>query len=190
KCRAKDPRNRYATAKDLADDLDRFLRGQPTRARPIGPWTRLWRWARRRPGVALIACALLATAGATAIFAYSARRAQRETARLNSQLAQNLRRVQWERAEESIAAGRVADALAIFAKLLREQPRVRVLATRLISLLSSRAFAIPTGPPLAHDGPLTWVEFNSDATALLTASIDGRARVWQCADGSLHHVIR
>jgi WD40 repeat protein len=189
-CLAKEPRRRYATARELADDLERFLRRQPTFARPVGPWTRLWRWARRRPSLALTACLLLATAGVSGVFAYRAHRAQSETARLNSQLAQNLRRVQWERAEQSIAGGRVADALAVFARLLRDQPRDRVLATRLISLLSNRAFALPMGPPLAHEGPLTWVELNTDATGLLTASIDGSARLWRCADGALRQTIR
>jgi serine/threonine protein kinase len=38
KCLAKDPRQRYASASSLASDLRRFRQGQPTRARPPGPW--------------------------------------------------------------------------------------------------------------------------------------------------------
>jgi hypothetical protein len=49
KAMAKAPTRRYATAAELADDLRRFLRGEPVRARPAGRIVRVWRWARRNP---------------------------------------------------------------------------------------------------------------------------------------------
>jgi hypothetical protein len=59
KAMAKAPGDRYATAADFAGDLRRFLAGQAVRARPVGPAGKLWRWARRRPGPALLAASLL-----------------------------------------------------------------------------------------------------------------------------------
>ncbi len=49
KCLEKDPRARYPTALALAEDLERFLRGEGVEAGRPGPWQRLARWTRREP---------------------------------------------------------------------------------------------------------------------------------------------
>ncbi len=49
KCLEKDPRSRYATAEEVADELARFLARRAIRARPIGRPQRFWRWCRRNP---------------------------------------------------------------------------------------------------------------------------------------------
>jgi serine/threonine protein kinase len=54
KCLEKDPARRYADAGALADDLARFLAGEPTRARPVRPLARAARWAKRRPALAAL----------------------------------------------------------------------------------------------------------------------------------------
>jgi serine/threonine protein kinase len=47
KCLEKDPARRYPTAADLAEDLDRWLRGAPVTVRPPGLWQRLGRLFRK-----------------------------------------------------------------------------------------------------------------------------------------------
>jgi tetratricopeptide (TPR) repeat protein/tRNA A-37 threonylcarbamoyl transferase component Bud32 len=59
RCLEKRPSNRYASAADLAADLRRFLAGEPTRARPLRPAQRVWKWAVRRPGIATLAATVL-----------------------------------------------------------------------------------------------------------------------------------
>jgi serine/threonine protein kinase len=63
KAMAKSPARRYASARDLADDLRRFLAGEPVRARPIGPAERLRLWCRRNPlAASLLAAVTLGSA--------------------------------------------------------------------------------------------------------------------------------
>ena len=69
KCLEKDPARRYPTAEALADDLERFVRGEPVLARRAGAASRLWSAALRHPlwaatiaGVALMLVGIAAAA--------------------------------------------------------------------------------------------------------------------------------
>jgi TolB-like protein/predicted Ser/Thr protein kinase len=55
----REPQARYASAGDLAEDLERWLAGHSVLARPLSPPVRLWLWSRRNPVVAGMAALLL-----------------------------------------------------------------------------------------------------------------------------------
>jgi tetratricopeptide (TPR) repeat protein len=61
RCLQKDPARRYPTALALADDLQRFVSGEPIRARPTPAWEAALKWAKRRPALAgLVTVSILA----------------------------------------------------------------------------------------------------------------------------------
>jgi TolB-like protein len=64
KCLEKDPARRYPSALALVEDLDRWLKHEPIRARRIGPFTRGKKWMRRNPTSALLAASMIALAAA------------------------------------------------------------------------------------------------------------------------------
>lgn len=99
KAMAKARHHRYATMALFADDLTRWLTGQPVLARPVPPWTRTWMWCRRSPVVAaslLIALVSLASALFVSLDALSAARASEKQAEMGKR-----------RAEEALMASRL-----------------------------------------------------------------------------------
>ena len=110
KCLEKKPERRYATAADLADDLQRYLDHHPIQARSITRLERAYRWARRKPVVASLTLAIflllvvVATVSSTAWLQTSAALQREEqalnTAQTESQRAQKEAR----RAENALLA--------------------------------------------------------------------------------------
>lgn len=49
KCLEKEPKHRYQTAREVSEELNRFLNGQAVNARPVGTFGRTWRWYWRHP---------------------------------------------------------------------------------------------------------------------------------------------
>jgi tetratricopeptide (TPR) repeat protein/predicted Ser/Thr protein kinase len=122
KCLEKEPRRRYASALQLAEDMQRYQSGEPVQARPLNRFGRAVKWMRRRPAAATLLAVLVAAAlglagllvwhdvdsqfkvkAATA--AEKQANAQRRLAELDTELA---------RGQTALAAGRFQDARQIF----------------------------------------------------------------------------
>ena len=85
KCLQKDPHNRYRTARQLADDLGRFLEQRAVSVRPLNMPQRMLRWMRREPRVA----ALLAAFFAALVIGLAATTGQRRIAEENGRRAED-----------------------------------------------------------------------------------------------------
>jgi tetratricopeptide (TPR) repeat protein len=82
KCLQKDPARRYRSARDLADELGRFGRGEPILARPPNVAERAWRWcARNRALSASLGTAAMLLVAGVVVSTWQAVRAKAEAAR-------------------------------------------------------------------------------------------------------------
>ncbi|MBL9128136.1 MAG: serine/threonine protein kinase, partial [Verrucomicrobiales bacterium] len=84
RCLEKSPQRRYRSAGELAEELHRFLRGEPVLALPVGQLGRAGRWIRRNPTIAwlgMTAVGLLLTVAVVAVIAAVRIRASRDDAR-------------------------------------------------------------------------------------------------------------
>jgi WD40 repeat protein/serine/threonine protein kinase len=105
----RDPEHRYQTAKDLADDLQRFVDDEPIKARRVSLPERVRRWARRNKGLAaalaVAACSLLTLNIAGPIFTIRLQHALNEAAAAQ-------RASQWEQVK-ALEALKLAEARAV-----------------------------------------------------------------------------
>jgi serine/threonine protein kinase/WD40 repeat protein/tetratricopeptide (TPR) repeat protein len=95
KALAKEPDGRYATAQELADDLERFLEDRPILARRPTSWQRARRWLRRHQGKVVTAAlsALLVLAVSTVLILQQLQRAlqaERDAVRADQEKTEEL----------------------------------------------------------------------------------------------------
>jgi serine/threonine protein kinase len=143
KCLHKDPRKRYPSAGELADDLERYLAGQPVQARRTPVWERALKWATRHPAPAalLLMGLVVAGAGLGAWVEFTHRlRAETQRAQEQEKIAQDqMRRV--EGLHDDLAKKKTeADAAAAKAQLAEGE--AKKTSQQLESLVRAQAASV------------------------------------------------
>jgi WD40 repeat protein len=151
KCLQKDPTRRYETAKELADDLDRWSAGKPILARPVRLPEKLWLWTRRNPAAVCAGCLLFLLALGSTIAALRLKqegeRARNAEHQANEKLwAAHLAQAQAERL--SGVAGRRAKSLQAISAAARLRPSLE-LRNEAIAALA----LLDLGPPVTWHNP-------------------------------------
>ena len=135
----KDPKRRYQSADEMAEDLQRFVNDEPIKARRIGPAERFTRWCRRNPAVAeLIAAVLLLMVAGTAVSSWQAMvatRARADLAAKHAALADEQAKVQerFELAQKAIALFHTG----VSEDMLLKNPEFKELRTKLLKEAAS-----------------------------------------------------
>jgi WD40 repeat protein len=177
---AKEPGRRYGTAGELADDLRRWLAGEPVRARRAALLERAGRWARRRPAsVALLAGALLVAGLVAAGFAggWLPRQPGGDEPGVRDEGVRFARYVNGlTRAEREWRAGNVAGAEAALGDCPAE---LRAWEWHYLRRLC-RGWLLSVNPSA---GPLHAVACGPREDLLAAGAEDGTVTVWHAATG-------
>jgi WD40 repeat protein/tRNA A-37 threonylcarbamoyl transferase component Bud32 len=191
KCLRKDPGSRYHSARELKDDLERWLDGKPILARPVARSQRAWMWLRRHPAISALSAALvLAVTLGLAVSTW-----------------------QWWRAERILMLARASEELArrhayfaVFSQAARDwdEGNVDQVRARLTALVPGagqsdiRGFEwhyfnwlCRTQPPAlqGHSDSVLRAAFLPDGRTLASIAEDHTIRLWDGATREPVHVI-
>jgi hypothetical protein len=217
KCLAKDPARRYATARELAEDLGRVQAGEPVRARPVGVLERGWGWCRRNRVVAglLALVAVVLVLGTTASLWFGLRAVRESGAKdkalidlqaavADYQTADEAKEKALAKQKEETDRARRQFQTAVYVRQIGEvQDRWRAFDLAgaeqvlfscdpdLRGLEWEHLHYLCRNRPLTlrHGYPVRGVCFSPDGKQLATAGLDNTVKVWDAQTGKLLYLL-
>lgn len=206
KCLEKEPQRRYSSATELAQDLERYLAGEPVLARPVGWLERGWRWCLRNrlSALALIAFAVAVVVGSTASAVLAVRatqqanRADREADEARSARTRAEENAAKARRQEQLAYDRAYLADMLLVQNAWEQHQIGPVRLLLDQQLPERTDGIDRRGfewfywhRLAyqehrvlryHDISVSGVACSPDGREMVSADITGKLRFWDTVE--------
>ena len=188
KCLEKDPGRRYASAEDLAEDLQRFLRSEPIEARPIGWWGRSVKWVRRHPTRAslllVVSLAALLLLAVGLVYHIRLEGAFAEVQHSADESRRNLIRLHVTEGVSAMNGGDGFTALLWFTEALRLDAGTPEQEAEHRERIAAVLHGLPKLAGVwVHDGAVNEARFSPDGSRLLTAGDDGQAHLWDSQTG-------
>jgi WD40 repeat protein len=191
----KDPSRRYVTAQEFADDLRRWLAGEPIHARPVALAERAWLWAKRKPALAgALALLAITLIGSTFLLV----RSNDDLRAIDLQRRGQIHRALLEKADaerQSMTPGRRTRALALVREALSFGPSVQARSVAASALAVSDVRVTqswPVGRLGPGDSPMLFTPDLAHHVALVPAEQvrdpawkEGALGLWRTADHAL-----
>ena len=184
KCLSKNPQKRYSSADAVAQELERYLEGRPTRVRPGPWWERALKWGRRQPaqaGLVAVSAVAMVSLIAGGLWAYA--RIQDSLAETHSYLYaadMNLALDEWRQGRDN----------SVLDRLERHRPRSGEADLRGFEWYYLWGLANHGRSLRGHAGPVFAVAYSPNGRTIATASSDGTVRLWDSATARETGVLR
>jgi WD40 repeat protein/tetratricopeptide (TPR) repeat protein len=187
---------RYQTAEEMAEDLRRFLDGEPVKARPIGRAERFAKWVRRNParaatlGTGIAALVAMLALGVWSYVAVTRRaelaeKAQKQAHEALDEGTRRLVRLNVSNGSRLLDDHDYLGAVLWYAEALRleadgpDRERMHRVRLKAVTDRCPRPAQV-----WLHEAALTDAGFDAAGKAVITAGDDGTARVWDTATGA------
>jgi WD40 repeat protein len=189
KCTARRAADRYASAREVANELTRFVEHREVRARPLNPVQRALRWGRREPKLAAATLlSLVALIGGLAATTQQWRRAEAsaESARNSAGLArERLWQARIDQAAIAIRDGHPYDSLPALATNIREREAegsdAREDRIRFASVQRSAPRLIDA---IAVGSDICGIAISPDGSQIAVATVDEALQLFDAGSGA------